>query len=232
MKRIMAIFSPRTVLLATLCLLAGSAFSQSDSTNTHKMHEAWLQHREDRQAEGGRQWRHQGRSRQHNRIKYTQEQRQQAMAINKNYQQQSADLFKQDKITLKEYKSRLLILQKDRKQKLADLLTPQQKDQMAAAKKRRMENNQVHQVARMERLRLHLGLTDDQVAKLKSGQEDLRNQFQSVRMDDNLLPQQKMEQLKTLMAKRNDNFKAVLTPDQYAKFEQMHNQRHGYHGRS
>jgi hypothetical protein len=155
------------------------------------------------------------------RIHYTPEQRKQVAAINKDYRQKAEDLYKKDNSTLREYKAGLLALQKEKKTKLEGLLTQKQKDEMAARRKRRTENMQVMAVARMERLKLHLGLSDDQVAKIKAGQESLRNQVKAIHENDNLLPQQKMEQMKALMAKRNDTYKAVLTPEQYSQFEKM-----------
>ena len=156
---------------------------------------------------------------------YTPEQRQQVAAINKDYRQKSADLYKQDNLTLKQYKAGLIALQKEKKTKLDGLLTQQQKDDMATRRKRMSENAQVMQVARLERLKLHLNLSDDQVAKIKAGQDGLRSQVKAIHENDNLLPQQKMEQMKALMAKRNDTYKAVLTPDQYTQFEQMSHHR-------
>ena len=149
------------------------------------------------------------------------------MAINKDYRQKSEDLFKQDNLTLKQYKAGLIALQKDKKDKLQALLTPRQKDEMAARRKRMTENAQVMEVARLERLKLRLNLSDDQVTKIKTGQEALHSQVKAIHENDNLLPQQKMEQMKALMAKRNDTFRAVLTPDQYTQFEKMSHHRFG-----
>ena len=145
------------------------------------------------------------------------------MAINKEYRQKSEDLFKQDDITLKEYKAGLVALQKEKKEKVAALLTPQQKDQVAARKNRMDENRKVMEAAHLERLKLRLNLTDDQVAKIKAGTENLHNQVKAIHENDNLLPQQKHEQMKALLAKRTDTFKSVLTPEQYSQFEKMHN---------
>jgi hypothetical protein len=156
------------------------------------------------------------------RIHYTPEQHQQLMTINKDFKQKSEALFAQDNITLKQYKAGLIALQKDKKAKLEALLTPQQKNEMAERRKRMTENTQVMAVARLERLRLHLNLSDDQVAKLKAGQENLRSQVKAIHENDNLLPQEKRQQMKALLAKRNDTYKAVLTPDQYSQFEKMH----------
>jgi len=160
-------------------------------------------------------------------IRYTPEQRQQVMAINKDYRQKSQDLYQQDNLTLKQYKTGLLALQKEKKDKLAALLTPQQKTEIAARRKEMDENRQVREVARLEKLKLHLNLSDEQVAKIKAGQENLHSQAKAIHENDNLLPQEKMEQLKTLMSKRNDTYKSVLTPDQYTQFEKMSHRRAG-----
>jgi hypothetical protein len=158
-------------------------------------------------------------------IRYTPEQRKQLMVINKEYRQKREDLFKQDNLTLKQYKAGLVALGKEKKSKTQGLLTQQQKDELAAGRKRMDENRQVREVAHLERLKLHLNLTDDQVAKIKAGNENLRGQAKAIHENDNLLPQQKMEQMKTLMAKRNDTYKSVLTPDQYTEFEKMMSHR-------
>ena len=147
------------------------------------------------------------------------------MTINKEYHDKSADLFKKDNITLKEYKAGLIALQKDKRSKTESLLTPQQKEQQASHKKMVEENRQVAEAGRMERLKLRLNLSDDQVTKIKAGQADLRAQFKTIHDNDNLLPQQKMEQMKGLMAKRKDIYKSVLTPDQMTKFEEMSRRR-------
>jgi Spy/CpxP family protein refolding chaperone len=160
-------------------------------------------------------------------IHYTPEQRKQVMAINKDYRQKREDLFKQDNITLKQYKAGLIALEKEKKSKIEALLTPLQKDQQAAAHRLREDRAQLMASTRLDRLRQALNLTDDQVAKLKTGQDNLRSQAQAIHNNDNLLPQEKREQLKTLMTTRNDSFKTILTPDQYSKFQQMRTHRRG-----
>jgi hypothetical protein len=174
-------------------------------------------------------------------VHYTPEQRKQVITINRDYRQKSADLFKIDNSTLREYKAGLIALQKDKKSKLEALLTQEQKDQLARRRKRMAENVQVMAAARLERLKIRLKLSDDQVVKIKAGQEGLMNQSKSIHENQDLLPQQKMEQMKALMDKRNDTYKSVLTPDQYAQFERMSHRGpggpggfggHGYRGGS
>jgi Spy/CpxP family protein refolding chaperone len=207
----------RSLLFAGILLTCGIARAQTQpgrADSTHRSHFG--------RPEASHSFNHHHHG---NGIQYTPEQRRQLMAINKEFHDKSAELFKQDNITLKEYKTGLLALQKDKRSKMEALLTPEQKDQIAARKKRSEERRQVAEAARMERLKLRLNLSDDQVAKIKAGQADLHAQARSIYENDNLLPQQKMEQMKDLMAKRKDVFKSVLTPEQFSKFEEMSHRR-------
>jgi Spy/CpxP family protein refolding chaperone len=160
-------------------------------------------------------------------LHFTPEQRKQMQAINMDYRKKSSDLYKNDNLTLREYKSQLLALQKDKKSKMQNLLTPEQKNKMVEFKKKRSENMQVMAAAHLERMKINLILSDQQAATIKSQQQNLRAQMQSIRENDNLMRDQKMEQIKALLAKQKDAIKSVLTPEQQSQFENMHKQRFG-----
>jgi len=211
-----------SLLVAGILLTCGIANAQSTGNSTDSTHRG-MHHWGPRK--GGESTWHRDGPGGHERIRYTPEQRRQVMAINKEYHDKSAELFKKDNITLKEYKAGLVALQKDKRSKMEALLTPQQKEQMARRKKMGEENRQVAEAAHMERLKLRLGLSDDQVAKIKAGQADLHAQVKAIHDNDNLLPQEKMEQMKGLMARRKDVFKSILTPEQFGKFEEMSHRR-------
>jgi Spy/CpxP family protein refolding chaperone len=166
-----------------------------------------------------------GHNREH--LRFTPEQRTQLMSINKEYRQKRADLYKQDNLTLKQYKASLLALEKEKKARVQGIFTQQQKDEVAANRKKREENHLVREAAYMERLKLHLNLTDDQIAKIKTANEGMRAQAKAIHENDNLLPDEKREQMQTLMSKRNENFKTILTPDQYTQFQTMMSHHHG-----
>lgn len=198
--------------------------NRTDTTHRYGMHRGWG-HRDG----GGRDFRSFGRRGGRPHIRFSPEQRQQMQAINQDYHKKSSDLFKNDNLTLREYKSGLITLQKDRKTKMQALITPQQKEQMEKWKKTRAENAQVMAAARMERLKIRLSLSDQQIATLKSKEADLRAQRQSLHDNDALLPQQKMEQLREWRTKQKEIVKSVLTPDQLAKFNEMETARHSHH---
>jgi hypothetical protein len=121
-------------------------------------------------------------------------------------------------------------LQKDKNAKTQALLTPAQKDQIAKSRQRAAENMQVMAAARMERLKIRLGLSDQQVATLRTKEEAMHTQLRTIHENDDLLPQQKMEQFKDVMSKRKDIIKSVLTPDQLTKFNSMESARESHEG--
>jgi Spy/CpxP family protein refolding chaperone len=161
------------------------------------------------------------------RLHFTPEQRKQMQEINKEYRKKQADLYKNDNLTLGQYKSQLLALRKEKKNKFQSLFTPEQKNKIADFKKKRAENAQVMAAAHLERMKINLKLSDQQAATIKSQQQKLREQMQSIRENDNLMREQKMEQIKALLAKQKDAIKSVLTPEQQSQFESMHKQRFG-----
>jgi Spy/CpxP family protein refolding chaperone len=158
-------------------------------------------------------------------VHFTPDQRKQMQAINVDYRKKSSELYKKDDLSLREYKSQLLALQKDKKNKLQGILTPDQRAKIAEFKKKRQEDAQVMAAARLERMKINLKLSDQQAATIKSQQQNLHAQMQSIRENDHLMREQKMEQIKALLAKQKDVMKSVLTPEQQSQFESMHKQR-------
>src|SRR5579863_7803865 len=109
----------KTLFLLLGVLTLGFAANAQTTDTTHSMHRRF--HRAPNDFGRGH----------HEFVHYTPEQREQVMAINKDYRQRREALFQQDNSTLKQYKAGLLALDKEKKAKLQALLTPQQKDQLA-----------------------------------------------------------------------------------------------------
>ena len=217
------------ILSAALMFIAGIAAAQQvgDSTHKHGMGRMGMQ----RPGTHGR-----GRFDQHGYgfggekgLNLTDAQKQQLKGINADYHKQLAVLQANDKLSLGDYKARLADLQKNHQAKVQGVFTDEQKKQMAAFKSKREENLQVRGAAHVEKLKIELGLTDDQVAKIKTQQEQMRSKVKALHENSDLLPEQKREQMKTLFAQQKDQFKAVLTPDQATKLDslQKHHFRRG-----
>ncbi|HEX3023700.1 MAG TPA: hypothetical protein VHP12_00695 [Chitinophagaceae bacterium] len=145
----------------------------------------------------------------------------QSKTINENFHNQLAALQNNDKISLGEYKTKMAALQKDRKSKLEALLTDAQKNTIAQRRQNATINAQVKSAARLERMKLTLGLTDDQVAKIKVHQTEMHTKMQALHQNFNLLPEQKRQELKSLMSQRGEFMKSVLTPEQLSKADSL-----------
>ncbi|HXB44462.1 MAG TPA: hypothetical protein VNV85_10415 [Puia sp.] len=157
----------------------------------------------------------------------TPDQIKQMRTINLDFGRKSSALYSKDDLTLGEYKVQLQALQRDRRSKLQALLSPEQKNEIAEFKKTRQENVQVRAAAHLERMKIHLQLSDSQVAAIKSQQQNLHSQVQTIRENDLLNRDQKTEQIQALFSKHKDAIKSVLTPGQITEFENMHTRRLG-----
>jgi len=159
------------------------------------------------------------------RLNLTDDQKKQMKAANDDYHKQLAALQGNDKISLGDYKTQLAALHKSHREQVSSILTDDQKKMMADGRKRfsgRMHNANA---ANLDKMKQNLGLSDDQVAKIKTQREQLHTQLQSLHSDSTLLPAQKKEKVKELFAAQKEEIKSVLTADQYAKLQSLQKQR-------
>ncbi len=157
-------------------------------------------------------------------LNLSEEQKKQARSIGENYRKQVTALKKNDNITMGEYKKQMASLQKDRKTKMEALLTSEQKAKIAESKQKMQEHAQIRGAARLEKMKINLGLKEDQVAKIKKQQESFRTKAQAIRGNESLSREEKKEQMKSLAKEQKDNFKSILTKEQQEKLESKKNE--------
>jgi len=194
--------------LSTL-LATGVLNAQEAATTTAKPAQ---QHHHAGKGKHGKHGKHHGGE--HMGVKLSDEQKKQAAAINQNYRQQVASLKKDDNITMGAYKKKLLALQKDRKSRVSALLTPEQKTTIAQNKAKMQQKMRERSTARLEKMKQHLNLKDEQVTAIKSQQEAFRKKVSDIRANDNLLPEDKKQQIMALAKDQKEQFKSVLTKEQ------------------
>lgn len=76
--------------------------------------------------------------------------------------------------------------------------------------------------AQMERMAEHLGLTDAQKAQLKQIHRAQRDAMEKLQDDESLTRKQFREQMAALRKSFQEQRRAVLTPEQQAKADEMH----------
>jgi Spy/CpxP family protein refolding chaperone len=152
-------------------------------------------------------------------------QKQQVKAMNEDYRNKVNNLEKDDNITLKDYRSQKANLEAERKAKFHDILTTDQKNQIAQAKKDRSEKMKMMAQKRLDKMKTDLNLTDDQVAKIQDQRKSMMDQAKAIRENTSLTNEQKKEQFMNIRKTSHDNMNKILTADQLKKRDELRNSR-------
>jgi Spy/CpxP family protein refolding chaperone len=153
------------------------------------------------------------------KLNLSDEQKQQAKEINEDYRKQFAELRSNNSMSLGDYKAKTEALKKEQKQKLQDILSPEQKTQLKEQRKTVALKNKKMAGKGFDRMKKELALTDDQSARLKQNRDDFQAKSKAIREDQSLSDSQKKEQLKGLAKQQKENMKAILTPEQLEKMK-------------
>ena len=214
----------------TMVAFVANAQSAGDSTKNSANHQrSWNGHqKKSGYAMGGGSHRNMHGYHQNNmmmNVKLTDAQKQQVKALNDDYRKKLSKLEINDNITLKDYRAEKAKLMKERKARYQDILTPEQKSEIAQAKKQRSEKMEMMAQKRMEKLKTALNLTDDQVAKIQEQHKSSMEKAKAIRENALLSEEQKREQLMSIRKVSHDNMDKILTADQLKKKEEMRNNR-------
>jgi len=153
-------------------------------------------------------------------LNLTDAQKEQFKAQRESFHKQMEELKKNDNITVKEWKSRMETLRKDQKTKMQGILTTEQKGQIEKMKAEQKAMQEIDAKARMEKMKLRLGLTDDQVAKMNKNRAEMSEKMKALREDDKMDAGKKKEQMHDLMKKQKEQMKSILTEEQMKKFQE------------
>lgn len=228
----------KTIISAAVIALVmtSTANAQQDSTKHHMQHRATMGQKGRDGKEGkdfkrgggpekfaGRKGKFEhGKERFAQHLQLTEEQKKQGKAIRENANKQVTALYNNDKLSVGDFKKQKATILKEQKVKMEGLLTTEQKTKLAEGKKRMADNMQVQAAARLERMKINLGLNDAQVAKMKTAQTQLHEKMKALHEDETILPEQKKEQMKALMEKQKESLKSILSAEQLAKLESQH----------
>jgi len=154
-------------------------------------------------------------------LNFTEAQKAQAKANHEEFKKKMQELNKNESITVKEQRDRRAALLKEQKSKMDALLTPEQKTKMAQLKAERKAKGEEHFAKHLDKMKTNLGLTDAQVAQMKSQRESMQSKFKAIMDNESLSREQKKEQFQALRAEAKEQHKKIFTPDQLKKMEEM-----------
>jgi Spy/CpxP family protein refolding chaperone len=84
--------------------------------------------------------------------------------------------------------------------------------------------------ARMDKMATELGLNADQKAKWEALMKSQAEKMKAIHDDASLTQEQKREKAKALREDNDKQMKQILTPEQYAKWEKMRQERREHPG--
>lgn len=144
----------------------------------------------------------------------------QAMKANRNdFQQKNNALKNQPGITLNEYQTEKARLEKERREKMQSILTPEQKDQISQREKDKKAKMEQRQKVKSDRMAKNLSLTTDQVSKMNSQRELTRQQMMALKNNESLSMEQKRAEANRIKKESKEKRDAILTQEQLQKWQ-------------
>lgn len=191
------------VAVVALVMLAFSASAQHKRIQKHGQHKKAMAHQ----------------------LNLSDAQKAQAKANHELFKKQMQELNKNENITVKEFRDRKAALHKDHKAAMQNLLTPEQKAQMAQMKADKKAKRAEMSAKRMDKMKQQLQLSDDQVAKMKAAREGLKTKLQAIKSNESLDRQQRKEQLMALKKDHKAQWDNILTAEQKEKLKTLRQKR-------
>jgi hypothetical protein len=127
---------------------------------------------------------------------------------------QLRDLEKNDGITVKEYREKKLAIKKQQKENLNNLLTDEQRNQLAKQQSDKKASFGYRGDSRMEQMKTKLNLSQEQVESLKASRAARQAAMKSIRENEKLSDSEKQAQYKMLKEQYKTDLNKVLNADQ------------------
>jgi Spy/CpxP family protein refolding chaperone len=158
-------------------------------------------------------------------LNLSEEQKAKFKALHNDFREQMKTLKKNEDITVKEWKGKAVTLRKDHRSKIQSVLTNEQKSQLEKTRSQRTAIRKVDQEARIEKMKIRLGLSNDQATRLKNKRTEMSAGMKAIHENKSLAPEEKRMQLKELRKKHQQSLETILTQDQMKKLHEKQTHR-------
>jgi Spy/CpxP family protein refolding chaperone len=152
-------------------------------------------------------------------LNLTDAQKAQMKTLHEDFKKSMESLNKDESITLKDYRDKKEALHKQMKANMEGILTPEQKQKAEQLKKDRQAEREQEANLKLEKMKMRLGLTDDQVTNIKADRKDFHQKMMAIKENENLSRSERKEQMTALKEQNKDGIKKFLTPEQIKKME-------------
>ncbi len=160
-------------------------------------------------------------------LNLSEDQKNQLKANNQAYRTKVQALNQENNITVKEANERKAALLKEQKAKNETVFTAEQKNKMAENKLKQDATAKARSEKKLASMKMKLGLSEDQVAKLKLQQEKNQAEMKAIRENDNIDKTTKRQQMMALKNTAKEQRNTILTPEQVKKMEESKKSKEG-----
>ena len=147
-------------------------------------------------------------------------QKEQLKVYHESTKQQLDELKKNDGITVKEYNARKAAIREKQKEQMINLLTPEQKNELAQHKNHKEGKELDHENNKLDKMKSRLNLTDDQMVRIKATRNVNEAKIEAIKENSQLSNSTKKEQIKAIKQTEKDTYKQILTSEQLNKMEE------------
>jgi len=151
------------------------------------------------------------------------EQQEKLKSAQADYKKRLAELKQNDSMTTDQKKNQKASIMKEQHETLQQILTPEQKEKYKSLRKEEAANRTKETEKRKDKAKNELGLTDEQVAKLRGANSEFKSSLNKINNDTSLNENSRKEQSESLRKHHEEELKSILTP---AQFEKMHSLHH------
>ncbi len=163
------------------------------------------------------------------KLNLSEDQKAKMKAINEEFKNEM-DALKSQKFSEDVMKEKRMAIMKSRKEKIAAILTPEQKKQWEDMKPGKGDKD--HQKGdkresreeKFEAMAKELNLTADQSAKFKVLQSSLRTKIKDIRSSTSLTEEQKKSEMKEVFKNHKKSVEEILTPEQRKQMKDKYKQ--------
>jgi Spy/CpxP family protein refolding chaperone len=154
-------------------------------------------------------------------LNLTPDQQKQLDVSRANFKTQMIALNKDESMTVKDYRDKKYALRKEQKAAFMAILTPDQKTKLVQIKQDMKAKMDTIATKRLDKMKLELNLSNEQVATIKANRQALRTKIETILQNDSLSRLDLKTQLMAIKKANKDSMKTVLTADQYTKWQEL-----------
>lgn len=158
-------------------------------------------------------------------LNLTDAQKSQMKAQREAYKTRMDQLKQNQNMSVKDYNEQKAKIQKEQREKMMSVLTPDQRARMAQKKAEAEQQRAVIRKKKAEKMKSELSLSNEQAEKLKAHNEATHRQLKAIKENESLGREEKIQQMKAVKEKAKEQRKSILTAEQQKKWDEKRRDR-------